>query len=37
MRHYGQKLIKVNYHFAKFRGHRHCDSDIMILDCDVIS
>ena len=35
---YGQELKKVNYHPAKFRGHRHCGSgDIIFLICHVIS
>ena len=33
---YGQEPIKVRYRLAKFGGHRHCGSEVMILVCHVI-
>ena len=35
---YGWKSLKLNDHFTKSCGHRHCGSgDIMVIVCDVIS
>ena len=33
---YGQEHIKVNYHPAKFGGHKHCGSEDMIWVCHVV-